>query len=112
MGEARGKRLSESELFAAIFFELSEALGDQVSSERLIEAANHLVRLIDDDFGIHRLDRIPFRTNYYSQETDQAITMRGWQILCKECALDYLEGETIDPTFLRRRLLDLGVSYD
>jgi hypothetical protein len=105
----RQKRLSQAELFAAVFFELSEALGDSVSSARLLEAADHLVRLIDDDFGINAEVRPLDRASYYSRDTYVSIVDRQWQILCKECAQDYLEGEMVDPTYLKRRLQELGV---
>jgi hypothetical protein len=105
----RQKRLSQAELFAAIFFELTDALGDSVASTRLLEAADHLVRLIDDDFGINAELKLADRASYYSRDTYTSIVDREWQILCKECAQDYLEGETIDPTFLKRRLKQLGV---
>jgi hypothetical protein len=107
----RQQRLSQAELFAAIFFELSEALGDSVSSVRLLEAADHLVRLIDDDFGLNAELKPPDRATYYSRDTYVSIVDREWQVLCKECAQDYLEGETVDPTFLKRRLQELGVFY-
>jgi hypothetical protein len=107
----RQKRLSQAELFAAIFFELSEALGDSVSSAKLLEAADHLVRLIDDDFGVNSELKLFDRAGYYSRDTYTSIVDREWQVLCKECAQDYLDGETVDPTFLRRRLHHLGVYY-
>jgi hypothetical protein len=107
----RQQRLSQAELFAAIFFELSEALGDSVSSVRLLEAADHLVRLIDDDFGLNAELKLGDRATYYSRDTYVSIVDREWQVLCKECAQEYLEGETVDPTFLKRRLQELGVFY-
>jgi hypothetical protein len=105
----RQKRLSQAELFAAIFFELSDALGDSVPSARLLEATGHLVRLIDDDFGIHSELNLTERAGYYSRDTYVSIVDREWQVLCKECAQDFLDGETVDPSFLTRRLKHLGV---
>lgn len=105
------KPLSRTELFAAIFFELSDTIGDQVSSAKLLEAAEHLVRLIDDDFGVHAELKLADRASYYSRDTYVSIVDRQWQVLCKECAQDYLDGEVVDPTFLRRRLMQLGAYH-
>lgn len=106
---ARQQRLSQTELFAAIFFELSDALGDTVASARLLEAAEHLVRLIDDDFGLNAQLKLADHAGYYSRDTYTSIVDRTWQILCRECAQDFLDGETVDPTSLGRRLKQLGV---
>lgn len=105
-------RVSESQLFIAIFFELSESVGDQISSSDLIKAANHLVRLIEDDFGFNKFEKAVFRSNYYSHETDHAITRRTWQILCRESAAEFLDGEWIDPLFLKHRMIEMGIFYD
>ncbi len=58
---SRRFKLSQDQLFAAIFFEFAEALGDRISSERLIEAANQLAKLIEKDFGLGDEDRLTYR---------------------------------------------------
>ncbi len=113
MGQPRRfRKISESQLFAAIFFELSDSIGDQLSSRELARATAHLVRLIENDFGLHKIDKVASRSNYYSHETDTAILTRHWQILCRECTPEYLDGEIAIPGFLEKRLLELGMIYD
>ena len=105
-------KLSQNQLFAAILIELTEALGDSLSTERLIEAADQLTKLIEKDFGINKVAERAYRSNYFSHETFSAIQVRGWQILSEEFGIERLDDEVLNPHFLRNRLKELGVIYD
>lgn len=105
-------KLTQGQLFAAIFFELSDALGDRLSSARLIEAANQLTKLIEKDFGLNEITELGYRSNYFSHETFVAIQSKSWQILSSEFGIEHLDDEILNPLFLRNRLRDLGVIYD
>ena len=106
------RRLSQPELFAAIFFELSESLGDKFSSTRLMDAANQLTKLIEKEFQSNISEERPYAANYFSHETFLAMETKGWQVLTIDNKLLYLDDEIMNPLFLRNRLRDLGVVYD
>jgi len=108
----RVSRISQNELFAVIFFELAEALGDQLSSERIIDAANQLVKLIETEFGLNKADANVYRANYFSHETLHAIQEKAWAILSTEYGVEFEDWEVFNPLFLRDRLKELGIHYD
>ena len=108
----RTSKISQNDLFAAIFFELSDAIGDQLASEHIIDAANQLVKLIETDFGLNAPQARAYRANYFSHETFRAIQEKAWQILNQEYGIDFSDQEILDPLFLRNRLTELGVHYD
>lgn len=105
-------KLSQNQLFAAILIELTESLGDSLSTERLIDAANQLTKLIEKDFGLTTVVERAYRANYFSYETFAAIQTKGWQILAEEFGVEHLDDEVLNPHFLRNRLKDLGVVND
>ncbi len=105
-------KLSQNQLFAAILIELTESLGDHLSTERLIDAANQLTKLIEKDFGLTKVVGRAYRANYFSHETFAAIQTKGWQILAEEFGIEHLDEEVLNPHFLRDRLRDLGVVSD
>ena len=110
--DGKRRKLSQNQLFAAIFIELTEALGDSLSSERLIDAADKLTKLIEKEFETARATERAYRSNYFSHDTLNAIQAKGWQILSKEFGLEHLDDEILNPLFLRNRLRNLGVIYD
>ena len=105
-------KLSQNQLFAAILVEFTEALGDSFSTERLIEAADQLTKLIDKDFGVTKIVERAYRANYFSYETFAAMQSKGWQMVVEEVGAMQLDDEILNPHFLRDRLRDLGVIND
>jgi hypothetical protein len=86
----RRKSLSQAQLFAVIFDELSSRLGDSWPSVELLRAADRLAKLIDNDFNLLKFDRIYEKSNYYTHDLTWAFSERVWQIACRERAADLL----------------------
>lgn len=101
-------RLSRSDLFALIFFELSEAYGDSQSSSQLLKASEELVRLIENDFGINEPEVFRAHPNYYTYDLVDAICSRCWQIACRETPAEFIEDRTFDPYVQKRNIARLG----
>lgn len=108
MAARPGTRLSRTDLFALVFFELSEAVGDEWSSRQLMEAAEQIVRLTENDFGLNEEPVQRSYANYYTYDTADAICSRCWQIACRETPPDCVDGECYDPTQRMRRIRELG----
>lgn len=98
-----GTQLSEAELFALVFFELSAALGERASSASLLNATKSLVRLIDNDFEV-TIERETARTEYFCYNLVEAFSDQCWKIATYErCGLLFDTDET-EFSLVKRRI--------
>lgn len=92
---ASRRKISQSQLFAVIFDEFASRLGDTFPSLVLLRAADRLAKLIDNDFNVHRLDRVLDRSNYYTHNLTWAFSQRVWQIACREQSADLIDDQRL-----------------
>lgn len=100
------RRLSQAQLFAVIFDEFANRLGDSLPTVDLLRAADRLAKLIDNDFNLHRLDRIFDRSNYYTHDLTWAFSERVWQIACRERGADLLGDQRLSADQRATRVLN------
>lgn len=100
------KRLSQAQLFAVIYDEFASRLGDTLPTIDLLRAADRLAKLIDNDFGLHRLDRVFERSNYYTHDLTWAFSERVWQIACREKGADLLGDQRLAADVRAKQVLN------
>lgn len=101
-------RLTQAQLFAVIFDEFANRLGDSLPTIDLLRAADRLAKLIDADFNLHRFDRIFDRSNYYTHDLSWAFSNRMWQIACRERGADLLADQRLSSD---RRAMNVLTNY-
>lgn len=98
--EPKGPQLRGPSLFAFIYDELSRELGDEFSTEELLQAANALIKLSRHEY----IERVPpgekDRPDYRTDDICHAFENRTWQILKNEIIDDSWEND------------DLGLNFD
>jgi len=94
-GVVAKKQISHNQLFALILDELFVQLGDALPSREIINAAERLAVLIDNDFNLTANPKVRLYSNYYSHELDWAFVYRVWQIACHERGADLLSDQRI-----------------
>lgn len=105
-------RLSQNELFAVILVELTEAIGDLYVTEKLIEATNQLVKLIEREFQSKNDGNRGYYANFYTDDTVKALTENCWRILSEHVKMCPMELDIYNPYFLRDKLKFFGINYD
>lgn len=103
-------KLSQAQLFAVIYNEFANRLGDTLPTIDLLRAADRLTKLIDNDFNLLRLERISERSNYYTHNLTWAFSERPWQIACREQAADLLTDQRLSADARAMRILNIYIN--
>lgn len=79
-----GAALRGINLFAVVLDELVSSVGEGVSTDELMKAAQYLIELSKNDYVVETQSKGTNRPNYYSHDVLYAITEKRTQIMCFE----------------------------
>ena len=112
-GKARtsGKNLRGAALFAAVYDEISKAVGKEFSSVQLLQAANELIKISKEEY-VDKVAREPAaKPYYYTHSVDSAFFKRPWKVVEEELkTMGASEDSDISAEALARfRLINLSI---
>lgn len=88
MGQAQKKRRNDLALFRLVYAELEANAPDDVSPRELLMAAQTLIEITDEEYGLERYKERGWVANYFSRAVDKFISSAGWSLYLSERRID------------------------
>lgn len=102
----KSKKLRGSQLVAHIFSELRHELGNEFSTEELLQAAESLISLSREEYIPKTVETEKERSDYRNDDVCHAFERRMWEMLRQEIRDDSLEDDRLATDFEARLFVD------
>ena len=100
------KKLRGSTLVAHVFSELRHELGDEFSTEELLQAAESLISLSRDEYISQALETETEKSDYRNDNVCRSFERRLWEMLRQEIRDDSIEDDRLSTDFEAKVFMD------